>query len=95
MACRKKTEYCQRCGREVGYFLRRTRRYGTYDGIRCRYKGVKARCEECGMVLEVPFIAAYNAEKLARAAEKQKNKEIEQHDDSWRITRHCIWPAGE
>ena len=86
------TAYCEKCKREVEYLIHRTRRYGLWHGIRYRYKGKKANCRECGATVILLDVLAYNMKRLAEESKKEKYKETEQHDDSWRIARNCVYP---
>lgn len=89
------TAYCDNCKREVEYLIHKTRRYGTWRGVRYRYKGKKANCRVCGSTITLPEVLEYNMRMLEAESKKEKHKEQEQQNDDWRIARNCIYPARE
>ena len=77
------TAWCDRCRREMPFFVHKTRRYGTVMGVRYRYKGKKANCSMCGNTVILPEIIEYNFRKLIAESQKErcnKNSEVITHE---------------
>ncbi|MBQ4253701.1 MAG: hypothetical protein II712_02620, partial [Erysipelotrichaceae bacterium] len=71
------TAECDKCRCEVPFLVHKTRRYGSINGVRYRYKGKKANCSICGNTVYLPEIIQYNLRKLIEESKKEKYKEKE------------------
>lgn len=71
------TVECDKCGRDVPFFIHRTRLHGMVHGVRYRYKGKKAHCGICGNTVYLPEIILYNFRRLILESQKDKYKENE------------------
>lgn len=70
-----KLAWCEKCCAETEYFVHKTRRYGSYEGRRYRYKGKKANCTVCGAAVFVPEVIEYDIRRLCAMHKKFKQKE--------------------
>lgn len=77
MAAVTQKAFCTNCGLRVCMIVHRTRRYGSLNGVRYRYKGWKANCRVCGNTIYLPEIMLRNMKRLAAEAQKQARKEQE------------------
>ena len=67
--------YCETCRRDTTFLVHKTRRSGSIDGVKYKYKGKKANCRECGSTVILPEIIEYNMRKLEAESKKEKYKE--------------------
>ena len=65
--------YCNFCNKHVSYQVSPTEHFGKLDGIYYLYKGLDAKCSECGKKLNVPEVREYNLNELHKAKEGKVN----------------------